>query len=258
MTELEIQRKLRTTNFGKTLFLYDSVDSTNDIAKNIYRTAAEGTVIVAEEQTSGRGRLGRKWHSTRGESLTFSIILRPDIQQPFLGILSLYAGLAVAETIEELLGIPPECKWPNDILIEGKKCCGILSESSFVNDRCAGIIIGIGINVNQQEFPPEISSTAVSLLQIAKAQYANDAVLSTLLFRMEQLYPLVQHHRYGQLCEGWLRYAKMMGKVVTITQSQGSHQGIAKRIEENGELVLLCNGEEKRFSSGDLTLRNQA
>ena len=127
MNEAEVRGKLRTKFFGRELYHYESVGSTNDVAKKLPQDTPEGTIVVADEQTAGRGRLGRRWQSARGESLTFSIILRPEILQKHLGMMSLYASLAVAETIKEVTGIRPECKWPNDVLIGGKKCCGILS-----------------------------------------------------------------------------------------------------------------------------------
>ncbi len=258
MDETEIRSKLRTKLFGRELHIYEHIGSTNDAAKKLPPTVPEGTVVLAEEQTSGRGRLGRVWHSVKGESLTFSVVIKPDIRQSHLGIISLYASLAVAEGIKDSTGLQPECKWPNDVLVGGKKCCGILSEATFVRGRCEGIIVGIGLNVNQGDFPGELSRTATSLRQAAGARYDVGDILSVLLHHMEKNYPAVQDGRYEEIRTGWLRYAPMIGKTVTISTPGASCRGIARRIEENGELVLWHGGKEERFSSGDLTLRIEA
>src|ERR1044071_5539110 len=129
MTELEIRKHLKTSTFGRQLYCFDQIDSTNSSAKSLAAQGIEeGAIVIAEEQRTGRGRFDRTWHSSPGLNLTFSIILRPNIHPRKIGVLSLYAGLAVTQGVMETSGLDATCKWPNDILVNRKKICGILCE----------------------------------------------------------------------------------------------------------------------------------
>src|ERR1043166_7342765 len=141
MTESEILPHLRTIQFGKKIVAFDSLDSTNLRAKSLPpEDAVTGTVVITDEQTAGRGRLGRTWTSEKGENLTFSIILRCALPAESAGVISMYASLAVARAIQSQTGEMPECKWPNDVLLNGKKCCGILSDASIDINGMSSVI----------------------------------------------------------------------------------------------------------------------
>jgi BirA family biotin operon repressor/biotin-[acetyl-CoA-carboxylase] ligase len=141
------------------------VDSTQQVARDLARAgAAEGTAVVAEEQTAGRGRLGRPWHSPPGENLYCSVVLRPPLAPGEVPQIALVAGIAVAAAVEEVTGRRPAIKWPNDVLLDGKKVAGILTEMESEIDRVHHVIAGIGVNLNTRRFPRELRDKASSLL----------------------------------------------------------------------------------------------
>ncbi|MEM2676119.1 MAG: biotin--[acetyl-CoA-carboxylase] ligase, partial [Candidatus Bathyarchaeia archaeon] len=162
----KVQESLKTKFFGKYIFFSHEVNSTNDWAKELAELGApEGTVAIAETQTAGRGRIGRKWHSPKG-GLWFSITLKPNLKPSETVKLVFLAGLAVAETLRELCGLKAETKWPNDVLVDGRKVCGILSEMKTVGEKVDYVVVGVGINANinvEKELPPELRETATSL-----------------------------------------------------------------------------------------------
>ncbi|MBI3766348.1 MAG: biotin--[acetyl-CoA-carboxylase] ligase [Ignavibacteriales bacterium] len=164
MLKEEIRLSTQSKIIGKNIHTFDLLDSTNLKAKSLLQEGEEeGTIVIAEEQTAGRGRMGRSWVSERGKNLTFSVVLKPQISPESIGIVSLYGGLAVAEAIQDQSHLHPECKWPNDVLLNGKKCCGILSEAVFKQGSLVGVVMGIGINVNQRVFTRELRATATSV-----------------------------------------------------------------------------------------------
>ncbi len=258
MTKDEITKKLRSKVFGQAVHYYQRLESTNSMARILADQSNEGTIVIAEEQTAGRGRRGRSWISESGENLTFSVILKPHIGLPHLGIVSLYACLSVAEAIESITGKRPEVKWPNDVLVDGMKCCGILSESIIDGGTKTTIITGIGLNVNQSAFPGELTHSATSLLLAASTRFDRADVLVAILERMEKWYTFVQTQQYEVIRSAWLNYATFIGKQVSITDGSETIAGIAVTVERNGELVLSQNGVNRRFAVGDLTLRVQS
>ncbi|MFQ5571689.1 MAG: biotin--[acetyl-CoA-carboxylase] ligase, partial [Rhodothermales bacterium] len=157
---------LKTRHFGRSMRSYQAVDSTNTAALQWASDGApEGSVILANVQTAGRGRQGRSWHSAAGQNLTFSVILRPSLPPARLSLITLGAGVAVAEAVEALTApLSTTIKWPNDVLLEGTKCCGMLLESTLDETGTATVILGIGLNVNQSAFPETLESKATSLL----------------------------------------------------------------------------------------------
>ena len=161
-TELESNRK--TTWVGEEIHYFDSTDSTNTRAKRLAEDGAvHGTLVVADEQTGGRGRRGRAWESQKGVSIYMSLVLKPEIEPNHASMLTLITAMAVAGGIEKTTGLECKIKWPNDIVIHGKKVCGILTEMSTQMDYINYIVIGIGINVQNESFPEEIGEVATSL-----------------------------------------------------------------------------------------------
>ncbi len=241
--------------FGKKILSFESLDSTNRLGKEILGDSAEGTVIVADEQTAGRGRMGRKWISEKGKNLTCSIILKPALAPEYLGVVSLFAGVVVARTIFRLTGLSPTCKWPNDVLLNRKKCCGILAESTLAGNRCTGIVLGIGININQREFPPELLDTATSLCREAGQTFEPSHVLSILLEEIESEYPILQRRQYETIREAWAACTDMIGVPVVVTTPNGPFEGTAAGIDDTGALIVRREGVEERFTAGEISLQ---
>jgi len=255
MNNQEIQSYIRTKIFGSEIFAFDLIDSTNLKAKALAREgASEGTIVIAEEQTAGRGRFSRAWFSERGKNLTFSLIIKPKIKNEYNGILSLYAGLAVAQAIQNILHTTPKCKWPNDVLLGDKKVCGILSEAILMNDIPEAIIIGIGINVNQTYFPEEIKQTATSLSLYAGKQFNRFEVLAAVLERLENLYGDIQKGLLINILDGWKHYCSMFGKEISINQSGQLTKGIAIGLDNDGGLLMQTKNGKIKILAGDVTL----
>ncbi len=157
ITSSEIKEKLNTQFLGQKIEYRKEVDSTNNLAKELARKgASEGTLIVADKQTSGKGRLGRSWESPAGTGIWMSLILRPDILPQYASQLTLVAGLGVCEAIKKSTGLEAKIKWPNDVVVNGKKVCGILTEMSAEIERINYVVVGIGINANMESFPEEL------------------------------------------------------------------------------------------------------
>ena len=165
------------------IYRFDKLDSTNShLLKLGDEGFPEGTVVIADEQTMGRGRFGRRWETEPLSSLLFSLLLRPKFLQPDeIFILTFAASVAVAEAIEDSVDIKPELKWPNDVLVEGKKVCGILLESSFGSRGLSHVVLGIGLNVNQAKFSPEIACKATSLFLSTGKKHDREEVFLSIL-----------------------------------------------------------------------------
>jgi len=254
MKAKEIQSYVTSQIFGKKIFAYEVVESTNTTAKSLIQDSTDGTIVIADAQTAGRGRLKREWLSEPKKNLTFSVIIKPEIAPELFGVLSLYAGLSVAEAIESVAKLRPVCKWPNDVMLNGKKFCGILSEAVFNREMLAGVIVGIGININQSIFPRELESIATSLLQVTGKELDRFSILAAVLDRMEYNYTSIKTGNSTGIIEGWKKYSTMFGKEITINQDKHPVRGIAKRLDDDGGLILLTNKGEEKFLAGDVAL----
>lgn len=217
MTADEIRFGLRTESIGKNIHHFESVESTQKVAHQLsYNDTPEGTVIIAEEQTSGRGRMDRKWHSPKYTGVWMSLILRPAIPPAKAPQLTLLAAVAIVQAIEETTGLKPEIKWPNDILINGKKVTGILTELQAEADRIHSIIIGIGINVNQkqEDFPLDLQTTATSLA-IEKGEAVSRTELVRNVFKhMEKLYFIYLEKGFFPIKLLWESFAISIGRTL--------------------------------------------
>jgi len=253
MREEDIRKYLTTETFGRVIHPFEVLDSTNTKAKALaLAAAAEGTLVIAEEQTSGRGRMGRTWHSERGKNLTFSIIIRPRIPPQMIGLLSLCTGVASARALSSALPFPITCKWPNDLQLRGKKCCGILSEGLFEGSALSAAVIGIGLNVNQTDFPPELLDQATSLALQTGHELDRLELLAIILREIEAEYGKIQSGSFSVILDEWTRYSPMMGKEVTVQQQGKSIHGIASRLAPDGGLIVQTKGEEVKFLAGDV------
>jgi BirA family biotin operon repressor/biotin-[acetyl-CoA-carboxylase] ligase len=255
----KIQDGLKSKLFGKYVFFAREVGSTNDWAKELAELGApEGTVAMAETQTAGRGRLGRKWHSPRG-GIWFSIILRPNIKPSEAVCLVFLASLAVAETLRELYGLKVETMWPNDVLVNGCKVCGTLSEMKTVGEKVEYVVIGVGLNANidvKKELPPELWETATSLEEELGRKIALETLFKALLEKMEKLYQTFLEKGFAKVLAKWKTYAAFLGREVEVHGVGGRIEGQAIDVDDEGALVLrLKHGELKRVLAGDVSIK---
>jgi BirA family biotin operon repressor/biotin-[acetyl-CoA-carboxylase] ligase len=259
-----VQRQLRTRAFGKRILLFQEIDSTNsELLRQAEAGFPEGGVVLAEAQSRGKGRLGRKWISPSGTNLYLSLLLRPS--DPYLSpFLSLLSAVAAAEAIEATTGISPLIKWPNDLLIPTpageRKLGGILLElSSPATDPSLHLlIVGIGINVNlpQKEFPPEIASEAVSLCELVRQPVDRNRLAAELLNRMEAWYTRLRSggpKEREEIRLAWIKRSGTLGRRVRIVRPQQTLIGTAEGITPEGALILrLESGETETFAAADV------
>jgi BirA family biotin operon repressor/biotin-[acetyl-CoA-carboxylase] ligase len=266
MTEEEIRAAFPEKESGRRIHAFDSVDSTNTFAKEIARSGApKGTLVVAEKQTAGRGRFSRTWQSPPGKNLTFTIILRPGISPDRFGILSLFGAVAVCKGIESASALRPQIKWPNDILLEGKKVCGILVETQTQAAGGVGApgspvaeeifaVLGIGLNVNQQDFPEELAGTAISMAISGGQDYDRKALLAKIVISIESNESLLEPGQFDRLRAAWLERSPMIGAPIAVQNGSETIRGTASRLGECGELVLATESGERRLFAGDVTI----
>lgn len=258
ITADELRLGLKTTFIGKNVHYEESVESTQKIAHRLdYEDAPEGTVIIAEEQLSGRGRMDRKWHSPKYTGIWMSIILRPIIPLPKAPQLTLLAAVAIAQAIEDLTGLVPEIKWPNDILINGKKVTGILTELEAEADRINSIIIGIGMNVNQtkEDFPSELQEIATSLLLEKGEKVSRADLIKGIFINMEKLYLLYLEEGFLPIKLLWESYAISIGRRITARTLKNIIIGKAKGITDDGVLIIEDeHGKTHHVYSADIEL----
>ncbi|WNS74008.1 biotin--[acetyl-CoA-carboxylase] ligase [Bacillus sp. DTU_2020_1000418_1_SI_GHA_SEK_038] len=259
ITADEIRLGLVTKSFGKNIHYEESVDSTQKIAHRLANEdAPEGTVIIAEEQVLGRGRMDRKWHSPKYTGVWMSVILRPNIPPQKAPQLTLIAAVAVVQAIEEFTNLTPQIKWPNDILINGKKVTGILTELQADADRITSIIIGIGINVNQQkeDYPEELHNIATSLAIESGKKLQRAELVKILLSKLENLYALYLEKGFYPIKLLWESYAISIGKIITARTITGSIHGKAMGITEDGVLMIEDEkGKVHHVYSADIELK---
>lgn len=246
---------LNTTVIGRKLFVFDSLDSTNACAKTLADAGLEeGTVVLADYQTAGRGRQGRSWLSEPAMNILLSIILRPSISKEQASLLTFYAAVSVARVLEHLNVGKVECKWPNDVLLNGKKCCGILLENSFQQDRLVCSVVGIGMNINQTQFDNDISNRATSLARESGSTFNRKDVIQSLLKETDRLLPSLANGRINTIVDEWKDRCTMFGKSVTLVQGEETISGTAVRLEADGGLVISIPSGQSTYYAGDVTI----
>jgi BirA family biotin operon repressor/biotin-[acetyl-CoA-carboxylase] ligase len=247
----EVQRTLHTGFIGKQMYYFDEIDSTNLKARELAPDCANGTVIIAEQQLEGRGRLGREWYSPRG-GIWFSVILKPDISPDHIYRLTLVAGLSVAEVLVDM-GISAQIKWPNDIIINEKKVCGILTEVDAEMDAVNFVILGIGINANIEldALPALLHISASSL----KAETGGDIdrvfLIQRLLERLEQDIITFLEGDFASILTGWRKHSATINRRVKIITKFKIIEGEAVGIDHDGALIVeLDDGTLEREITG--------
>lgn len=253
----EIREGLETEYIGRELYCFNEAGSTNEIAMKLAEGAvSEGTVVIAEKQTAGKGRLGRKWLSPAGAGLWFSIILKPKISPQHSAKLTFVAGLAVLDAIRTVSGLQAGLKWPNDLLVNGKKVCGILTEIKSGPDIINYQVLGIGINVNisEEEFPEALRATATSLAQEAKKEVARLRLLKEILKNIETGYEVFKKAGFKPFLIRWKEHSVTLNRKVKVAGLRESWEGLALDIDEDCALIVrLDSGEKKRVLSGDVS-----
>lgn len=255
LTTHDLRPGLKTRVFGSKIFTFDKIDSTNNCAKALAGCwASEGTVVIAEEQTAGRGRLGKPWLANPNENLTFSLILRPKVPPEAVNLLPLYVAVSLAEAVEQSTGLRVECKWPNDLLVNRKKIGGILIEGSVKQNIVEYAVVGIGINVNQRSFPGELNGKATSLSVEAGREIDRKALFRDILRTLEQHYGKLQSSGLQNVVPLWLSHSSMVNKEISISQNGSIISGVVKGLSPDGGLILKTNGTEQTLFAGDVSV----
>lgn len=255
----EIKNGLRTRFVGKDIVFFEEVDSTNRVAKQLaQKGAAAGAVVVAEAQGKGRGRLERPYFSPAGKGIWFSVILRPHILPQEAPKCTLLAAVAVAMAMKRF-GLKAEIKWPNDILHEGKKLTGILTEMSAELDRVNYIVIGTGVNVNMEEkdFPEELRGKATSLAIMKGEKLPRVAFFQAVLEALDELCTVLEEDGFAPIVARWREYAVTLGQDVHVigATGRGSFDGRAVDIDEEGALLVETADGVRRVLAGDVSIR---
>ena len=251
-----LEKSLAGKYFGHRLYYYPVTGSTNDDAFKLgIAGAPEGTVVVADAQTKGRGRLQRAWHSPSGSNIYTTIILRPKMDAARTPQISILAGVAVAEVLESYCPGRIKVKWPNDILIDGKKVCGILSQAKAEVNKVDFIILGIGINVNINQFPDEISNIATSLAMETGKIISRQQLIISLYENMTKWYKQLLKDGFSQIKEKWLSLSQMIGQKVQVIFQEEVISGKAIDLDNDGSLILIAeDGKKIKASAGDATI----
>ncbi|HEX9994175.1 MAG TPA: biotin--[acetyl-CoA-carboxylase] ligase [Acidimicrobiales bacterium] len=218
--------------------------------------AAEGTVLVADHQTAGRGRLGRRWDAAPGDGLLFSVLLRPSLPPDRLHLCSLAVALAAIDGCEQAAGVRPGLKWPNDLVVGDRKLAGVLAEAAVVGDRVDAVVVGVGVNVRADGLPPELRSTAVGLAEVAEGPVESGVLLVAVLRALDRWWGTVA---VGE--DGWATVADAaraasttLGRDVRVERPGGDLDGVAEALDDAGRLVVVdAAGHRHAVAAGDVT-----
>ncbi len=250
----ELRSFFRKTIGGRIEY-HEEVESTNTEALHLAQQGAEeGTVVIAEAQSAGRGRLTRSWESPPSMNLYLSVVLRPEIPAVSASLIPLMVGVAVADVISQYCPGQVRLKWPNDVLIEGKKICGILTEMRTKADRVAFIIAGLGVNLNMQKlhFPRELRETATSL-RIETAMDIDRVDFAVRLFEtLGNGYRIFLNGGQDHIRERWLKYADIIGKRIEVVFRNDTQRGTVTGLDENGALLLQGETGMQQVLAGDV------
>lgn len=257
MDQVELESIRATEWAGCEIHYFDSIDSTNTKAKELAEEGhPAGTLVVADQQVSGKGRRGRAWESPHGTGIFMTLLLKPDINPNNASMLTLVAAMATAGAISRVTGENAQIKWPNDIVIDGKKICGILTEMSAQFDYINHIVIGIGINVHNEEFPEEIRETAGSLLLSCGKRFHRADLIEAFLEKFEKYYAVyLETEDMEGLYKEYNLMLVNMGRQVKVLDPKEPFEGKAMGITKKGELIVDTWESRKLVSSGEVSVR---
>lgn len=254
----ELESRMDTVWAGHPVSYYDEIGSTNQQAKlDAEHGAGHGALVVADMQTAGRGRRGRTWSSPPGTNVYFTLILKPQLDPDKASMLTPVMGMAVAEGIRRTCGLAPRIKWPNDIVINGKKVCGILAEMSLEQDYIHYLVIGVGINACMQEFAPEVAKTACCLEKECGKKISRAELLVNVLRSFEEVYEIFIQS--GDLSGLRQRYEQLLvnkDRPVRVLDPGGEYRGVARGVNDLGELLVeRPDGSVTAVYSGEVSVR---
>lgn len=250
----EFDIKLDTEFVGRNFIYSDEVDSTNSVLLTSKEFAQNGTVILAEHQSKGRGRKNREWLSSPGQNLTFSILLKRDLKESKINMINLGAAISVAQAIENLYQLNVELKWPNDVLIGKKKIAGILIESTSKGNKISKLVVGIGINVNQPNFPGKFDIPPTSVRKEFHSLVSREKLLSEVLNNFESILDEAKED-YKKILNNWRSRCKMIGEKVKIVDEEKTKFGLFEDIDDDGFLILKQGEKREKIHYGDVSLR---
>ena len=254
----ELESRMNTRWAGHPVTCYDVIASTNLQAKmDAENGAGQGALVVADMQTAGRGRRGRGWSSPPGTNVYFSLILKPEIPPDKASMLTPVMGMAVAEGIQRTCDAKAMIKWPNDIVIDGKKVCGILAEMSVESEYIHYVVIGVGINVGLQEFPAEVARTAICLQEACGKKVSRAELVTNVMRAFEEYYDIfLERENLSGLAERYDRMLVNCGQEVRVLDPKAEFQGIARGINESGELLVeRKDGTVTSVYAGEVSVR---
>ncbi len=253
-----LQSRLTGRKIGCPLHYRETVDSTNRVAMGLAREGApEGTVVLADRQTAGMGRLQRAWQSPPGCNIYISVILRPAVAPQEASQITILAGVAAAEAIASICPAGVGIKWPNDVQIRGRKVCGILTEARTDKWGIDSVIVGIGLNVNikSENFDPGYRDTSTSLREETGREHSREDMAFLLCERLERWYETFLHAGFAKVREEWLTRSDMAGKRVRVLFRDEVQEGVVEGIDRDGALLIANGqGDVRRITAGDATI----
>ncbi|MFJ5965102.1 biotin--[acetyl-CoA-carboxylase] ligase [Bacillus sp. NPDC093026] len=259
ISEDEILFGLETETFGRHIYFQEEVTSTQLIAHDLVNEGApHGTLVVSDHQTKGKGRLQRNWHSPNGTGIWMSLIVRPDIPLHRAPQMTLLASVVITEAIEALTGLTPSIKWPNDILLNGKKVVGILTELRAEADQVHAVIIGPGINVNQtaSDFPEELKDVATSVRMELGEKVDRAALIQKIMYIFEKRYDDYMTHGFAPIKHLWEAYTITLGERIIARTVNGQFTGKALGINDEGVLLLETAEGIQKIYSADIEIKS--
>jgi len=255
----EITTGLKTKSIGQQAYYFDSIDSTqNQALKMADESKNNGAIIVAEKQTDGKGRSGRKWVSPKG-GIWFSLILKPKFDISITTLFPIASSLALSIAIEKLFKISPELKWPNDLTIKGKKLAGMLVDVSLESNKIENLVLGVGINfdVDVKQIKKILKNTpnfyGVASLCGQKNKIKPVQLVQTFLMELEKIYELLNTKQTKKIISEWTKRSSTIGKNVELYTIEGKIKGKAIKIDDDGALLILNNNKTSRIIAGDIT-----
>jgi BirA family biotin operon repressor/biotin-[acetyl-CoA-carboxylase] ligase len=254
LTEIELRWKLKTDIIARKIYSYKETSSTNDTAYHLaVNGEREGSLVIAESQTQGRGRMGRIWVSPKSKGAYFSVILRPSILPKEVSGITLFSALSVAKTIREMFNLAAFIKWPNDILINNKKICGILTEMNAETDKINFVIIGIGININTKE--ELLPKGATSIMEAQGAEVSRVELVKGIFRNMDKYYKFYNSGRISEIIKEYKEFSNFLGTRIQVRYHDTKIEGYAIDIDKEGALILrMDSGLNERVLAGDVVM----
>lgn len=258
IAEEEVASRLQTERMGRQIRYFSRIDSTNQYAKRIAEEGApDGTLIIADEQTAGKGRSGRTWVTPPAEAIAFTLLLRPELSPDRISMVTLVMGLAVTNAVNSLYGVSAGIKWPNDVVIKGRKLCGILTEMSAEVRQVNYIVIGVGINANLTSFPEEIREIATSLRLELSRDINRAELIARVMAEFERLYAEFEvQGDLGAVMQEYNELCLNAGSKVRVLDPNGEYTGTSRGINSMGELLVETeDGKMQEVYAGEVSVR---